>query len=160
MGGVVINSEPIRILGASAATGASVTGTVTETALATITVPAGAMGLNGIIRVTPLFSYTNSANNKTLRVRLGGIGGPAFLSNAATTTLLAQPIVLIRNRGVANSQVGFTAATFSSVGITTGALATGSVDTSAATTVVISGQLANTGETITLESYLVELIVP
>lgn len=146
------------ILGASAATGMSVTGTSSETALATITVPAGSMGLNGIIRVTPLFSYTNSANNKTLRVRLGGISGPAFLANTATTSLLAQPIVMIRNRGVANSQVGFTAATFSSIATTTGSLATGSVDTSAATTLVISGELANTGETITLESYIVELI--
>ena len=159
MGGVVINSQPIRVLGASGAA-TSVTGTVTETALATVTVPAGAMGINGILRVSPLFSYTNSANNKTLRVRLGGIAGPVFLANAATTSLLAQPIILIRNRGLVNSQVGFTAVTFTSIATTTGSLATGSVDTTAATTLVISGELANTGETITLESYLVELIRP
>jgi hypothetical protein len=35
---------------------------------------------------------------------------------------------------------------------------TGTANTAADTTVVLSGQLANTGETITLRSYMVETI--
>src|SRR5213079_2421852 len=50
---------------AQSAVAASVTGTLTETVLATIAIPAGAMGVNGAIRVTALWSYTNSADTKT-----------------------------------------------------------------------------------------------
>jgi hypothetical protein len=42
-------------------------------------------------------------------------------------------------------------------GVTTGALASGSVDTSVSQDLVLSAQLANSGETVTLESYTVEV---
>lgn len=148
--------ETVRVLGCSGAA-LSLTGTVNETTLATITVPARAMGANGILRITTLWTYTNSANNKTLRVDFGGTD---FLSNIATTTLSTQTLTMIRNRAATNSQVGFTNATFSAIGTTTGALTTASIDTTAEQSLTITGQLASSGENITLESYLVELIIP
>lgn len=148
-----------RILGASAVAVSGPADT-SENILATITVPAGAMGLNGILRVRALWSHTNSANNKTLRIRLGGVGGTQFLAIVPTTTASAITDTTIQNRGAANSQVGSVAALVASFGTTSGALATGAIDTSVATTLVLTGQKASAGETITLESYLVELILP
>lgn len=143
------------VLLARSAVAASVTGTAAETALATITIPAGLMGTNGQLRVTQLWTVTNSANTKTLRARFGGMSGIIYTNAPLTTSGCAQFLTQIRNRGAANSQVG---------GISTGYVATSgsavvsAVDTSQATTIVLSGQLASVGETITLESYSVELL--
>ena len=147
----------IIVLGASAvaASGAADTN---ENTLATVTIPAGAMGLNGILRVTSLWSYTNSVNNKTLRIRLGGIGGTSYLAVTATTSSLFADVREIANRGAANSQV--TKSSGVQFGTSSGAVVTGAIDTTAATTLVLTGQKASAGETLTLESYLVELILP
>ena len=57
--GLFLTRRSFIVLGASAVA-ASITGTVAETSLAAVTVPAGAMGANGDMRFTALFSYTNS----------------------------------------------------------------------------------------------------
>ncbi|MBP3958342.1 hypothetical protein J8F10_24095 [Gemmata sp. G18] len=147
------------VLASSSVSGVSVTGTTSETTLATVTIPAGLMTANGALRVRTLWSYTNSGNNKVPRMRLGGIGGTVFMGPTFTTTASAQIDSDVRNRGAANSQVSWN---FSSLGIgsSTGAPTTGSVDTATAQDLVFTGQLTNTGETITLESYRVELVIP
>lgn len=149
-----------RILAASAVA-VSCPADTTEDILATITVPAGAMGLNGILRVTANWSFTNSVNNKSMRVRFGGIGGTQYYSVTTTTTQNIGSLTIIQNRGAANSQVGWQGGTntqtFSGFAA---APTTSAVDTAAATTIVLTGQKATAGETLTLESYLVELILP
>ena len=165
MGGVVVNKEQVRIIAMSAAT-ASVTGTVTETALATIPIPAGIMGLNGMLRVTAAFSYTNSANNKTCRIRFGAAGagtsGTNYHGTTATTSQSMRIMATVQNRASASSQVGSAGVNATAAGwdAAAQALVTSTVNTGAASEIVLTGTLANTGETITLESYLVELIVP
>lgn len=148
-----------RTVGQSAVA-ASVTGTTNETVLATIKIPGGAMGANGVMRIITLWTVTNSANNKQLRVRLGGDAGTPFLSLGVTTVAAAQELTLIRNRNSAASQVGFAATPASSYGTSTSANTTATVDTAADTSLVITGQLTNTGETITLEAYTVEILNP
>jgi len=114
------------------------------------------MGANGILRITALFSYTNSVNNKTLRFRFGnGLSGTIFVSSINTTTASYRLTHVIQNRNSASSQVG--GMLNGTIGGSTSAVVTGTIDTTAQQTVSITGQLANTGETITLESYLVEL---
>jgi len=143
---------------AHSALAASLTGTTAETALASITIPAGAMGPNGILRVTTEWSYTNSANNKTLRTRLGsGLSGTVFDSIVPTTNAFQRRQCDIRNRNAENAQIGPPAAYIAGFGTSTGAPLTGTVDTSLAQTLALTGQLASAGETITLESYVVEL---
>ena len=152
----------ISILGASAVAVSGPADT-NENILATVTIPAGAMGLNGILRVYHAWTVTSSGNNKILRVRFGGIGGTGFATNTLTTSVSAVGITHIANRGVANSQVGPSNASSIFQGVTSGtgnALTTSSIDTSAATTLVLTGQKASAGETLTLESYLCELILP
>jgi hypothetical protein len=128
-----------------------------ENVLATITVPAGAMGPNGTIRVWTSWSYTNGANNKVLRVRFGGGAGTSYLGFTATTTAGARFFTEISNRNATNSQFGGIGAS-GSFGASTNTYSTSAVDTTAATTIVISGTKASAGDTLTLERYLVELL--
>lgn len=123
------------------------TGDLVESTLATINLPAGAMGANGKIVVTVDFSYTNSGNVKTLKVKLGGT---TLWSGTPTTTAGLQVELVIRNRNAQNSQRWSARHFLSSggVGVTSG---TAAIDTSSATTITITGQLANAGETITVE---------
>lgn len=145
-----------RVLAASAVA-VSHTGDTTETALATVAIPAGAMGPNGVLRITAVFSYSNSANAKTLRFRLGGASGTEFMAYSNTTSASQMTQRIIQNRNSPLSQISGAVQVPNAVAPNIGTPATGAIDTSTAQDFVISGQLANTGETITLESYLVEL---
>lgn len=153
-----LSTTPVRTLGISGGA-VSAPANTSENILATINIPAKAMGINGALRVTTLWTMTNSVNNKTTSIRLGGISGTAFLALVNTTAASLMNIKVIQNRGAANSQVSFNSASGGN-NTTTGAVTTGSIDTSAAQTLVITGQKASSGETLTLESYLVELILP
>ena len=135
----------------------SLTGTLTETVFATITVPAGAMGANGILRVTLRWSCTNSANNKTLAVRLGGLGGTAMYQRPVTVNQTVGDVVTIANRNSQSSQVTGAIDQFT-FNASTVAPNTTSVDTSVSQDLVITGQLANTGDTVRIESYIVEVL--
>lgn len=128
-----------------------------ENTLATIAIPAAAMGANGQLRITTVWTVTNSGNNKTLRVRLGGIAGTQFLSAAVTTVATVRNQLFLANRNSQSSQVGGINST-TSFGTSSSVLTTATVDTSAAVDLVITGQKASSGETLTLESYLVELL--
>jgi hypothetical protein len=125
-----------------------------ENTLATITVPAGAMGSSGSVRVTCLFSYTNSANNKTLRIQFGGT---TYVSQLVTTTTLQALIGGVSNR-TSGTQVGWFPLNPNPYNAQTGSAVTSSVDTTAAVTILITGQKATAGETLTLERYSVELL--
>lgn len=142
-----------NVIIAQSAVSASITGTLTETTLATITVPANAMGANGRIEIHTMWSTTNSANNKTLRVKFGGT---TFQTITMTTNASIQVPMVIANRNATNSQVASPNSSTGS-GATTNAVQTSAIDTTAAVTILLTGQLANTGEAITLEAYSVKL---
>lgn len=145
-----------RILGKSAVA-SSVTGTTTETTLATINVPAGAMGPNGQLRVTALWSMTNNANSKTARARLGA-GGPQLFTSIVPSLASQRIIRELGNRNSQTSQVSYGAGITASTGTSTTAVSTFTVDTSAAFDLVLTGTLTNTGDTMTLEQYIVEVV--
>lgn len=161
-GNVLLNGryQP-RILGASAVA-ATAPADTNENILATISLPAGVMGINGVLRIWSRWTVTASANAKTLRIRLGGIGGTAhFLQAFGATDVTQRDCTEIANRGSASSQIGrVNAAGSGGFGASTGAFTTSSIDTTVATTLVLTGVKASAGETLTLESYLVELLLP
>ncbi len=144
-----------RVL-AAGAVAASHTGDTSETVLATIPVPAGALGPNGALRVTSHWSFTNSANAKTLRVRLGGIGGASFLASTHTSAAGGVYQRTIQNRNSPSAQISYQHNNGNS--FSTGSMNTTAVDTSAAQDLVLTATLANAGETIALESWMVELL--
>jgi len=154
-GGIGLKSSGVL---AQSAVPASVTGTLSETTLATIAIPAGAMGVNGLVRVTADFSNTNSANSKIFTVRLGG---QSFYSATVTTTAVFGCQARAMNRGALNSQIGGVQTVGSGgFGSTSTASASLSVDTSQAQNLTITGTLTNTSETITLAAYTVEILNP
>jgi len=145
-----------RVLAASAVA-ASITGSTTKTALATINVPASAMGANGRLRVTTHFAITASANTRTLLFELGGA---AFCSRAEAGATVAtyRDQREIANRNNASSQVSWRSTSIGGFGGGTAATTTGAVNTASAQQLIMYGQLANAGEAITLENYIVELL--
>lgn len=134
------------------------TGDTVETTLRDITIPAGSMDVNGLIRVTNLWSYTNSANIKRPRSYFGGTGGTKFSDSAQTTTAFLREQFVIANRNAVNSQVGHSAGFTSSFGTGTGALVIAAIDTSVDVHLLVRGLLADGTETITSEETLVELL--
>ena len=137
-----------------------VTGTLSETTLATVTIPAGLMTAGGALEVEALWSMTSNANNKRVRIRFGGASGTAYYDNTLTTGALGSPTrTRIANRGAANSQVGLAAA---NLGYTSSGnpLTTSAVDTTAATSVVLTGTLSVSTDSIAVEGYTVRLVVP
>lgn len=136
----------------------SVSATTAEEVLATIAIPAGAMGANGAIRVHLQWTVTNSADDKTLRTRLGGIGGTAFREIVTTAVVSVTDTLVIINRNSASSQVGrgANAATYG-FGTTGAAVATGTINTANAQDLVITGQKETSGDVLRLESYIVEI---
>lgn len=135
---------------ARSAVAVSVTGTLTKTALVTVAVPAGLLGTNGGLRITAGLSHTNSANNKVMSVEYGSSTARTF---TRTTTAAQGFNLLVQNRGSATSQVS-TAILDGLNTVTTGL----TTDSSAAQNLTINGTLASTGETITLEDYVVEVL--
>lgn len=154
-GGGTTAGKPSAVL-AQSAVAVPHTGTTNETALATIAIPAGAMGANGSLRITSLWSYTNSANNKTIQVKLGGT---AFFTAINTTTASYNDQTIIRNRTIA-TQVSHLANAGSRIGTSGSAPTTGAINMAVAQNLTLTATLANTGETITLEGYTVEILNP
>ncbi len=142
-----------RVLAASGAA-VSHTGDTAETTLATAPIPAGAMGANGALRITALWSWTNSANNKRPRCYLGG--SVVFALVVSTSAALALQR-LVQNRNSQVSQVTFQSGVTSSFA-TGSQVTTLSVDTAAAQDLTFTARLDDAGETMTLESYLVEVL--
>lgn len=130
----------------------------TEETLFSMTIPGGSMGPNGALRVTTLFTTTNSANNKTMRIKLGAT---AFAAQVGTTNATFENIPqTIRNRGSEASQVTFPTANAHTGTATGSAITTGTENTAIDLVLSITGQKATGAEVLTLESYTIELIRP
>ncbi len=121
-----------------------------ENTLYTVAIPGGAMGPNGSIRVGTVWTCTNNANAKTLKVKHGG---NIILNTLAASGAGAIQHVKTSNRNSPNSQV------CSSVGSgTTSTVSTYALDTTQTQNVTITAQKATAGDSIILESVLVEII--
>jgi hypothetical protein len=154
MGGFSGNVVP-EVIVARQTTALSNTGNTNENALLTVTIPP--LQANSVIEVSTLWSYTNNSNVKTLRARLGGIGGTAVFSTAPqTNTSFIDMNRRTVNRNATNSQI--TQAALSTGGGTTGAAVTSAIETASGTTLVITAQCANAADIITLEYAIVKII--
>lgn len=130
----------------------------TEDALATITIPAKQFGKNGTVRVRAMFTITNGADDKTLRFRYSTISGTAVFSQLFTTNGKVAVDFVMQGRNATNLQVSHAIVTTDTPGAIAPATVASAIDTTADTTLVITGQKETSGDTITLESYTAELI--
>ena len=129
------------------------TGTTSETTLLTVNIPDGLIGISGKVKMYPLYSMTNNANSKTLRVKLGG--STAFSTSVGSSSQ-SSALVIIRNIGSESVQKSATTVV-SGLGNNSATLTTLAIDTSVTTTIVVTGQLANSADTMTLEDFFMEI---
>lgn len=130
-----------------------------ENILYTCTLPA--LSANSLLRVKAAWSFTNNANAKSMRVRLGGASGTVmYLAGAFTTQISVSVDFSIQNRNATNSQ--YISAAFDIRGSTSTmvgtAPSTSSVDTSTSQPLVFTCEKATAGDTCTLDRVLVELM--
>ncbi len=146
-----VRLNPIKIFSLSVPVSTSSTSGVT---LATIIIPAGLLGANGKLKIYPLWATTNNANVKTLR---------AIFSGSTCTTMTSQSVpnnsglVIIRNTNSESAQKT-SSGLVAGIGSSFGSIASTTIDTTAATTLVITGQLAVGTDTLTLEDLFVEVV--
>lgn len=126
-----------------------------ENTLATISIPAGSMGPNGVLRVYTSWACTNSANNKTFRIKLGSTSYGAQVSTTITGLTMSS---VIQNRNDAASQIASSGVMSASSGLLSQLNTTGTENTASALNLTLTGQKASAGETLTLNNYMVELI--
>ena len=134
----------------------SLTGSTSETNLAALKIPAGAIGKNGAVQIVTLWTYTNSSNNKTIIFRYANTSGTttgALLGNnlVVTTTAAAQLLNIIHANNATNAQLSWNQAgntPFNTGGVAAVAL---SVDTTQDSYININGILALGTETLTLQ---------
>ena len=146
-----VRLNPIKIFSLSVPVSTSSTSVVT---LATITIPAGLMGANGKLKIYPLWATTNNANVKTLRALLGGSTCTTMTSQSVSNN---SGLVIIRNTNSESAQKT-SSGLVAGIGSSFGSIASTTIDTTAATTLVISGQLAVGTDTLTLEDLFVEVV--
>lgn len=125
----------------------------TEVTFATVSIPA--LRANSFIKSDGTWSAVNNANAKNAYIRLGGT---AFYNPSAASLVTLRPVsVIIQNRNSTSSQIGSMASTNqSNSGTATASPATGSIDTSVATSLTFGGKVATANDYIYLERYLVE----
>ncbi len=129
------------------------TGSTSVATLATITIPAGLMGANGKLKIYPLWATTNNANIKTLRLNIGGMLCSTMVSQSIPNN---SGLLIIRNTNNEAAQK-CSSGLVAGIGTSSGSIASTTIDTTAATTITITGQLAVGTDTLTLEDLFVEL---
>jgi len=147
-----VRLNPIKIFSLSVPV--SLTASTSVVTLATITIPAGLMGANGKLKIYPLWATTNNANTKTLRLNIGGVVCSTMTSQNVPNNSGLLIIRNINSESVQKCSSGLVAG----IGSSFGSIAAPTVDTSAATTITITGQLAVGGDTMTLEDLFVEVV--
>ena len=79
----------------------SLTGTTSETTLASFTVNGGLMGAKGKLKIWPLLSMTNNANGKTFKLKMDG---NVIYGNTRTNETHIQFVSIVRNANSESSQ--------------------------------------------------------
>lgn len=137
---------------------------VAEQRVAGLLLPAGLIGAGYDIDVTVMTTYTNAANNKVLRIRLGDADdllGTEFLTGTTTSTATAQNMCKIRtSTASANAQLGYAVSVSTPYGNSSGAPVAGTVNMSNNSYLVISGQCVNSAHTLTIKAYTVDITAP
>lgn len=111
-------------------------------------VPGGTIGTNGSLRISTQFTCTNNANTKTLRIKFGGV---TLLSTSAVNAAGAVQFLKIANRDSVSAQISGVVASGPS-----GTITTTSIDTSIAQNIEVTVQKANAGDTLILQSVIIE----
>lgn len=145
---------------ASATTSGNLVGVNTDIPVFSVDIPAGLVGANATLRVRHLTQVTNNANTKQVKLKVGS----TLFAQASPlgSTALACGVAEVSNRGAVNSQIcanptsSMSWAAFN--GTSTGVPSALAVDFSTAQTLEIAIQRGTAGDSVVLESCVVELL--
>lgn len=143
----VVISKPVEVF-ASSAVAVSCALTAVDEVLASYTIAANTLGVNSILQIEPLWTYTNSANNKIIKVKLAGT---TVYSATRTTSVKEAPLIVLSNRNSLASQIQPYDNAYTTAAV--GTPATYTINFAGSVTVEITGQRANSGDTLKLEYY-------
>lgn len=150
-------------------TGASttLTGTTSETVLATLSLPGGIAGINGVFEIRNTWDVNNDASGKTGSLRLGvqgaGVGGTQLRANSLATTVGAMEGLAFKNNNSQSVQQSFNTLSGSSASAWGGggaAATTAAIDTANAFDIIWTGTLADSADNLTLKGWIVTLSRP
>lgn len=133
----------------------SVTGTTASTTLKSYTLPANALGMNGQLRITVEWSWTNSSNTKNTSLTFGG---STIFTTGQTTNAGARMTFIIANRNATNQQVAWPS--INSFTQTGAAPIVTSVDTTGNVAINLTAQNVSASDTTTVECVTIEEILP
>ncbi|HDR9052688.1 TPA: hypothetical protein QDB02_000370 [Burkholderia vietnamiensis] len=142
---------------AQSAVASAVTGTTSETVLATVAVPANTLGVNGCLEIEFAYQFSANTDSKTLYLRLGGTLIFSVVQTSASNGLYIGR-VLLYNRNSQSSQI--TTSPGNVIGGNGGSPTATSINTAAAQNLTLTGQLGTSTDTITLNSYSVKVLNP
>jgi hypothetical protein len=141
--------RPIEVLSGSAIAFSSSL-TALDEVLDSFLIPAGALGVNSVLQIEPLWTFSSSANNKILKVKIGSV---EIYSATRTTSVKEAPLIVLANRNSLASQIQPYDNTYLTAG--SGTPATYTIDFAKNQIVFITGQRADSGDTLKLEYYRV-----
>ena len=136
-------------------TTASLTGTTLETTLATIPIKGGVLGVNGKLRFYILGTVTNNANPKSFRLKHASTT-LWQVAHYAAVGVTSQ--ILFLNKNSESSQV---TSLFNSSGLggsTSTVVTPSAIDTSADFSLTLTGQLADSADSISVTAIFVEIM--
>jgi hypothetical protein len=142
-------AQPVEVL-SSSAVAVSCASTAADEVLASFTIPAGILGVNSILQIEPLWTFTSSANNKIVKVK---VGGSTIYTATRTTTAKEAPLIVLANRNSLSAQIQPYDNSYVTAG--SGAPATYTINFGVAVDVEITGQRANGADTLKLEYFRV-----
>lgn len=124
-----------------------------ENIVATLSLSAGELGLNGGVFLDFYATCTNNTNVKTIRVRIGGIGGTVIFTRAITSLDHVRGFVNVGNSGSASVQQYDSYCITSTPALAITGSGTAAINTANATTIVITAEKATGSDTVTLIRY-------
>lgn len=142
-------ARPIESISGSAIA-ANCANTSVDEPLSLFSIPVGTIGVNSILQIEPLWTFTSSGNNKILKVKIGGI---TVYSATRTTSVKEAPLIVLANRNSLSAQIQPYDNAYGTAGST--APSTYSIDFSITNVIEITGQRANSGDMLTLEYFRV-----
>ena len=142
-------SRSVEILSSSAIATPCISAAVDEV-LTSFTIPPRILGVNSILQIEPMWTFTSSANNKILKVKIGGV---TVYQAARTTSVKEAPLVVLANRNSVALQIKPYDNSYAFAGLDMPEAY--SIDFSVAVNVQIMGQRTNSGDSLRLEYYRV-----
>ena len=130
------------------------TGVTTEVQMAGAVIPAGLLGQYGATIAEANWAHNSTAGAKVAKV---AFGGSTVLSVSSTTTLGVDIRKRIQNRAAAVQQIRVAVDTGAAQSVAPTLL---TVDTAAEVTVGLMGSIAVATDTLVLENYLIEVLLP